>query len=56
MRQIVAPFCAAEAMDSEHDLLRGETSPLRTAAGFVLGSALCGAFWAMACLLAWSLA
>jgi hypothetical protein len=56
MSQTVASFSAAEAIDSEHDLLRGDTSPLRTATGFVVGSALCGAFWSVACLLAWSLA
>ncbi|MGA3399464.1 MAG: hypothetical protein ABSC95_09610 [Acetobacteraceae bacterium] len=56
MRQALATQSAAEAIASEHELLRGETSPLRAATGFVLGSALCGAFWTMAGLLAWSLA
>jgi hypothetical protein len=55
MSQAIATLSAAEAIDSERDLLRGETSPLRTATGFVVGSALCGAFWSMAGLLVWSL-
>jgi hypothetical protein len=53
--QTVVTFSAAEAIDSERDLLRGDTSPLRTATGFVLGTALCGIFWSMAGLLVWSL-
>jgi hypothetical protein len=56
MSQPLITLSAAEAIASERELLRGETSPLRAAAGFVLGTALCGAFWAMAGLLAWSLA
>jgi hypothetical protein len=54
MSQTVVTFAAAEAIDSERDLLRGDTNPLRTATGFVLGTALCGAFWSVAGLLVWS--
>jgi hypothetical protein len=56
MSQAVATISPAEAIASERELLNGETSPLRAATGFVFGSALCGAFWVAAGLLAWSLA
>ncbi len=56
MNQALVTLSAAEATASERELLDGETSPLRAATGFVYGTALCGTFWAVTGLLAWSLA
>jgi hypothetical protein len=56
MSQFIAMLSEAEGMAEERELLRGETSPLRIATGFVLGSVLSGALWTAAGLLAWSLA
>jgi hypothetical protein len=55
MSQAAIALSTAEAVASERELLNGEVSPLRAATGFVLGGALCGVFWGMAGLLAWSI-
>jgi hypothetical protein len=46
---------AAETAASEQDWLYIHSSPLRTAAGFVLGTVLSGALWTVAGVLAWYL-
>ncbi len=55
MTHAVAILSNGEAIASERELLRGETSPLRSAKGFVFGSIVSGVIWTMVALLAWSL-
>jgi hypothetical protein len=38
-------FEPSEGRTGELELLRGETRPLNTAAGFVIGGMICGLFW-----------
>ena len=45
MHRLVRAFAPSEGRTSEQATLRGEEQPLRTATGFVVGSAVCGLFW-----------
>ena len=53
MRPSAKPQVATIAVAIEQDLLHMHASPLRTATGFVVGTALCGALWTVAGVLAW---
>ena len=45
MHRLVRAFAPSEGRTSEQATLRGEERPLRTATGFVVGSAVSGLFW-----------
>jgi hypothetical protein len=52
MRQATAASAVAV---SEQEFLHTQSSPLRTATGFALGTALSGVLWTVAGVLAWYL-
>jgi hypothetical protein len=45
MHRLARAFAPSEGRTSEQATLRGEEQPLRTATGFVVGTAVCGLFW-----------
>ena len=45
MHRLARAFAPSEGRSSEQATLRGEEQPLRTATGFVVGTAVCGLFW-----------
>ncbi len=52
MRQATA---VSAVVESEQEFLHTQASPLRTAAGFALGTVLSGALWTVAGVLVWYL-